>query len=98
MVVQRKQKWIPVTLIEFAERLAGHIRDQQTKGRLMNMPLNPTPTQILNMALARGLSALAEDVGLDLSREGMERKETEEKKDGNEARDFLKKLMGGNNE
>lgn len=97
MIVQKKQKWIPVTLIEFAERLAEHIRDQQTKGRLMNMPLNPTPTQILNMALARGLSALAEDIGLDLSRESRNRKEAEERKESEQARDFLKKLMGGDN-
>jgi len=67
MGTSRKQRWIPVTLIEMAERIALHIRKEQERGNLMNYPPNLTSAQVLNMALARGLAKMAEEVGMDLS-------------------------------
>jgi len=94
MGTSRKQRWIPVTLIEMAERIALHIRKEQERGNLMNYPPNLTSAQVLNMALARGLAKMAEEVGMDLSvsnqRNRRQEEEAGEKDRENErARSFL---------
>ena len=104
MKIERKQRWIPVPLIEFAEKIAEHIRKEQARGNLMDLPPNPSGAQILNMALAKGLVKMAQEIGIEQVKfEGQNHEESEPKpeqqsvppQENNRARDFLEKLMGG---
>ena len=102
MKIERKQRWIPVPLIELAERIADHIRKEQSKGKLMDFPPNPSGAQVLNMALAKGLVRMAQEIGMTQAEiEKQEKLEPEPEKqttppqENDRARDFLEKLMGG---
>lgn len=91
----RKQRWIPVKLIEKAERIASYIREEQEKGNLLDYPPNITGAQVLIMALAKGLVQMAQEVGVDFTKETVKSPEkTEGGEDRKKTRSFLEELIG----
>ena len=91
--MRRKQKWIPLPLVQLAEDMAKHIRRKQEMGELYHFPPNVRGSQLLVMAVALGLRKIAEEVGYEIKERVEEEKSRRRLSD--EERSFLEKLLGG---
>ena len=97
--MKARQRWIPENLINMTQELARHIQEGQRRGEFFNYPINITPSQLLVMALAMGLKAIADDVGYSFSTQEAQQSDNSGKERepavSQEDRDFLENLAGG---